>query len=103
MIVNNFNLKNLTITPRKTNPPLIIDPDAVMPFPVSFQGFQPVAGGNAQIVQRHRPVEHPQFPQGNALQVLGQFSGRLTIKELFCLPVPEPFNYTIDRITLNVI
>jgi hypothetical protein len=47
MVVHNFNFKDLAILPNKAYPPLLIDPDAMLPLPVSFQGLQAVAGGNS--------------------------------------------------------
>jgi len=49
MIIHNFNLLRISIVPDETNPPLIIDPDAVLTGAGSFERFQAIAGWCQQI------------------------------------------------------
>jgi hypothetical protein len=46
MVINNFHVgwAGCLFGPFKTDPPLVIDADAVLAFSVSFQGFKAVAG-----------------------------------------------------------
>ena len=37
--------------PAEADAPLVVDADAVLPFPIPLQGFQTITGRNAQIVQ----------------------------------------------------
>jgi len=37
------------VTPHEANPPLIIDPDAVLPATVPSQRFEPIAGWRPQV------------------------------------------------------
>jgi hypothetical protein len=46
------------ISPPETDPPLIVDSNAVLTFPVSCQFFQPIAGRNSQILDRLRRIQH---------------------------------------------
>jgi hypothetical protein len=43
----NFHIKRAwrAIRPFKANPPLVINPNAVLTFPVPLEGFQPVSRG----------------------------------------------------------
>jgi hypothetical protein len=43
MVIYDFYLLRNGTSPSETNPPLVIDPDAVLPRPVTRQGLQPVA------------------------------------------------------------
>jgi len=43
MVINDLNVVSVTLVPRKANPPLIIDPDAVLPSAIPAQRFQPVS------------------------------------------------------------
>jgi hypothetical protein len=49
VITADFNAAGVATAPDQTNPPLIVDPDAVLPGPVPFEGLEPVAGRNAKI------------------------------------------------------
>jgi hypothetical protein len=42
MIVNNLNIKGVAVIPNKTDSPLIIDADAVLPFLSAKEPFQVV-------------------------------------------------------------
>ncbi len=44
MIVNNLDLLWSSVGPHEADPPLIIDPDAVLASTIAFQHFQPIAG-----------------------------------------------------------
>jgi hypothetical protein len=43
MIIHDFNIRRAVIMPTKTNPELVVDADAPLPFPVAAQGFEAVS------------------------------------------------------------
>ena len=45
MIINDLDVKNIAFVPDETDSPLIVDPYAVLPHTVTFQGFKSIAGG----------------------------------------------------------
>lgn len=49
--------------PHETDSPLIVDAEAVLPFAIIFQSFEPVGWRYFQINKRLRLVQHEQFPQ----------------------------------------
>jgi hypothetical protein len=51
VVVHNFNTRRAIIDPLKTNPVPIINPYTVLTFPVARQGFQAIAGRNAEVIQ----------------------------------------------------
>ena len=51
MIVHDFDLIRAVAVPLKTQPPLVIDANAVLPFAVAFQGLKLVAGRHPQTGQ----------------------------------------------------
>jgi hypothetical protein len=51
VVTHNLNVKRITTLPYKTDPPLIIDADAVLPCPIGFQALQSVGYCNPQVVQ----------------------------------------------------
>jgi hypothetical protein len=52
VIVGNLNLKGIAVAPGETDPPLIVDADAVLSFAAPFQLFQPVSERHAKILKR---------------------------------------------------
>ena len=64
MVINNFNLgwPCLSVRPFKTDAPLLIDANGILPCPVAFEPFQPVAGQGTQGVQGWRGVQNGKPP-----------------------------------------
>lgn len=72
MVVHNFHFEGVFALPAEAEAPLIVDADAVLASPVTFQCFQPVAGRSAQIVQAPRLVQQHQFPPRHLLDLRRQ-------------------------------
>jgi hypothetical protein len=51
MVIRDFHVVGAVGRPLKTDRVLIVDPDTVLPFPVTLQGFEMVAWRNPQMVQ----------------------------------------------------
>ena len=67
MIVDDFHIVAMALTPDKTDPPLIIDANRVLPFPIASQCFQLISRRRSQNAQLRRSVKLQQFPQGDPL------------------------------------
>lgn len=57
MIVYYLYIVSVTVDPAKTDPPTIVDPDAMLPFPICSQLLETVSWQNAQIIQSIRGVQ----------------------------------------------
>ncbi len=57
MVIDDFDLIGVPIAPGEADPPLVVDPDAVLPGPVSSQRFEPVAADLRQVMETGRRVE----------------------------------------------
>src|SRR2546423_10337823 len=66
MVIRDLHFIGIMALPNEANLVLVIDPNAVLPAPVTMQFLQPVSGRNPQVVQRRGPVEHAQFSSGHA-------------------------------------
>jgi hypothetical protein len=55
----------MALTPDKTDSPLIIDPNRVLPFPIASQCFQLISR-RSQNAQLRRSVNLEQFPQSDS-------------------------------------
>ncbi len=49
MVICDFNLVCIAVTPHEADPELIVDPDAVLSFAVALQWFQAIAGKKSKI------------------------------------------------------
>jgi hypothetical protein len=74
VVIYDLYVPSFASAPYKTNPPLIIDPDAMLSSPVPFQGLQTIAYRNAQIVQMLGRVNRAQFCPGSRLNLMSQAS-----------------------------
>ena len=92
MIVRDFNVVGVALAPAKTNLPLIVDPNAVLPLAVPPQPFQTVAGErreNSQIVGR---LDHIELPKSRALDG-AELPAGLAMKEPLSLIGPEGLDH----------
>jgi hypothetical protein len=72
MIVDDLDIVGRSIMPPKANPPLLVDPDAVLPAPLTLQSLEPVAWRHPQVSQSTRLVEHAQLAQRHRLDLKQQ-------------------------------
>jgi hypothetical protein len=61
MVIGYFHVKSVTLPPSKTNPPLIVDPNTVLSFPVSFESLQTVAWKSCEVLQRQSARQKQKF------------------------------------------
>jgi len=43
MVVNDFDIVGITFMPTEAQPPLIINPDGVLPFAITLERFEPIS------------------------------------------------------------
>ena len=92
MIVHDFHVRRVAICPHKAEAVLIVDANAVLPLPVSFERFQVVAGERGQILHGFRFVECREFPLGGPFNDL-IFPGEFVVEELLGFGVPKRANH----------
>jgi hypothetical protein len=49
MVIRNFNLEGIAVTPFEADSVLVVDPGAVLPCAITLERFQSIAGKNRQI------------------------------------------------------
>src|SRR3954469_10030283 len=69
VIIDNLDVRRARrpIWPFKTDAPLIVDPDAVLPLPIALQRFEPVAGQRRQIMKNVRRFKTIELEPGGPL------------------------------------
>jgi hypothetical protein len=70
VVIHDFDLMGITGFPREAHPPLVVDPDAVLALAAALQGFEVVAWGRLQVLERASPVQVQEFPTGSPLDGL---------------------------------
>jgi hypothetical protein len=93
VIINDLNIVSVAVPPHETHSPLIIDTDAVSAPAVATKFLQPIAGRNAQILQRSRMVQHNEFSARRFLDAQ-KAQAATTIEERLSVSAPE----TRDRV-----
>jgi hypothetical protein len=69
VVINNLNPDGITARPNKTQTPLIIDTNTVLPLALALQGFKPVVGRNFYVIQIHGSVQNLQLALSNTAKV----------------------------------
>jgi hypothetical protein len=69
MVVNNLDLMSVVICPPEADTPLIIDPYAHLPGPLSLERFETVARWVPQGLDRLRRIQLAELPEGPILDV----------------------------------
>jgi hypothetical protein len=62
VLVRDFDVVGIAISPFKTNTKVIVDSNAMLPGTISAESFQPIPGRRSQFVDRDRYVYLKQFP-----------------------------------------
>jgi len=83
----------MTLTPDKTDSPLIIDPNRMLFFPIASQRFQLISGGRSQNAQLSRRVKLEQFSQGDPLDGTNS-PASVIMKKLFSSLGAKALNHT---------
>lgn len=92
MVILNLNFGGIREKPTKADAPLVVDPYAVLPCPVTTECLQPVARDRSQVGQgccRMNLVEFPFRRRSNALKPAAEF----TPEDSLSLLVPERPNH----------
>jgi hypothetical protein len=93
VIVHDLYVMRIAGTPPETNPPLIIDPDAVLTGPVALQRLKPIAWWDAQEFQGGRSMNLQQLPVRHPLYIGRKAPTMLALKELLRLSVREALDH----------
>jgi len=86
VIIGDFHIIGVAITPHEADPVLIVNPDTELPLALTLECFQPVPGQNSKVVCPARCVNHSELLKRKAGAVLKApaLSGRI-----------DPFGFAI--------
>ena len=92
MIIGDFNLECVAVTPYEAYPELIVNPDTVLSFAVAFQWFQAIAGKKSQIREHCSGMNLDEFPLNNLSKPIEAF-GISALKNELRISGPERSNH----------
>ena len=101
MVVHNLNFKGIGVNPAEADSPLVVDPNAALPLPITCQGLQTIAWNGSQIGEGRCRVDVVGFPfcrWGNALESPAELSP----EDHLGLPVPERPDHNSIILLLDV-
>ena len=93
MVIDNLHVMRAVRFPAKADPPLVVDPDAVLSLAPALQRLKAVAGRHPQLFQFHRRIQHFQFPLHDRQQVAGETPGPDTLKNFPRLVTPKTLDH----------
>lgn len=79
--------------PEKTDSPLVIYPDTVLPGAISPKLLKPIGRGNSQGFQLARSSEHFEFPGRQTLNITRQAAGESPLIDSLGYPAPKGLNH----------
>jgi hypothetical protein len=83
VIINDFNILNVTLQPDKTDAPLAIDTDTPLPGTITGKLFKSVAGWHAEKVECSRGVKLCQLALRGSLYIWWQLFGEAAPEQPF--------------------
>ena len=89
MIVDDLDTVCTVLMPHKADPPLIVDPNAVLSLPPSLERLQAIAGRLLQRVQTGSGMQLAKLAAGGPLNVVRESRRGLVIEDALRLPAPE--------------
>jgi hypothetical protein len=69
MVVHDFDCECIAILPVETDPPLVIDEDAVLTRPVASKHLKAIGRRDSQIIHCDSAIQHAQLAEGYLLNI----------------------------------
>jgi hypothetical protein len=95
VIINDFDAICVTLLPFETDPPLIIDPNAVLPLTISMQPLQLVSGRTAKVIERFCRIQQQKSSQGHTMYSAGNLPREPSMEDLLAFPATKALDHGI--------
>ena len=94
MIVRNLDVERIAIDPVKADPPLLVDPDAVLPLAITAKLFEPIAWVG-QIAQFFGAPKKSQLAECRTLDILRKPRRSDAIEDAFGVGISKAANHLV--------
>jgi hypothetical protein len=88
VVVHDLDVLRFAVLPHEADPILVIDPDAVLPPPITAKGLEVIARKRAQVVESLGRVQLRQLALSDASNV-PEPTRRVPLEQRLCISVPE--------------
>jgi hypothetical protein len=93
VVIDDFDLVGMTVLPFETDPELLVDPDAVLIFPVAAKAFQTIRRRDCKFSDFSNTIYLIQLALGNRPQraraATSRRPGVSAVKDIFCALVAK--------------
>ncbi len=89
MVIDNLDVVSIATFPAKTDPPLVVDANAMLPYSITCQLLEAVARRHAEVIERGSRVDLGKLAQRDSLNRMRQLADRLPVEEALRVLVPE--------------
>jgi hypothetical protein len=93
MIIDDLDVKGVTFTPPETDPPLLVDPDAVLALSITLQSLELIRAWNRKVLQVSSRVQLLQLHQRPLLNVAWKTLGVLATPDPLSLPASKGLDH----------
>jgi hypothetical protein len=93
VIIDDFDLFCVCVSPEEANSPLVIDSNAVLAFPVVFKPLKAISRQGGQICQVHACGQRQKFSASRALNIQGQLFRTVSLKDSLSLGVAKAYDH----------
>jgi hypothetical protein len=88
VVVDDLDIVRIRASPSETDPPLVVDANAVLAIPVALQGFKPIARRDPQVIQGRGGIQQGELAPGLSFHVLPP-AGWMPVEQPFGVAIPE--------------
>ena len=92
MIIHDFDVLSAGIGPSETDPELVVDPDAVLSFPVALKSFQTISRRDAKVIQPPGDFQLPKLTPGHSGKI-GKTLYRIPFGQGLRIGTPEGLDH----------
>jgi hypothetical protein len=102
VIIDDLNPLDAPIPPNEAEPPVVVDPNAVLARSAAAQSLQPISGRRRQIAEVFRGVQLPQLPLGYSLHARRELPCVPTMKQRLGFAIGERADHSFRLYTHSV-
>ena len=96
MVVNDLNVMRVAGIPAKTDPPLLVDPNAPLTESIALQRFKMIARWDVEVSEIAGGVEHLKLRERTLLDSLRQSPGSTLLVDGQGFLAPEALDHAAD-------
>jgi len=93
VIVHDLDPRGISPAPPEADPPLVVDPDAVLTCAITSQALETIPRWYPQIVDVHSRVQHSELPQSDLLHFGAEPFRRSTIEQPLGVSITEALDH----------